>query len=672
MFRSLFRRQRPTAVRVQPLLESLEDRLVPTTRVVVPVGYPVDNVTDFASLAAALHAVGTQTGDTIQIDAGSEPGNVTLADFAITGVANLTIQGDPNQVLADIPQFTISDQVGLGPGWTFQNVNIGLVDAGSFAFAGCSLIGCTVVNESTTNPFAFSVQIVGSGNVVENTSFVNNANLGVANDTLVEVKEIGSSSANQIIGNTFEAVGPTAGLLAYDNSSGATVTDQVLDNTFIAYLSASVGTENLLSVGSAAGSISGLTIQNNSFVGAQNGPGPLVAIQVNATAQNVLIANNTINLTSTEAGTSGIQITGGTSGTSSTSATIADNNITTTDGAGLYIETGFTASNVVNADVQGNDFNNNVIGVFVLMNSTSTPLGGIDLGGGSQGSLGGNDFRSFTAPATSSSGAIVLAGPTPVAIQLVFANYNIFAPGATSVAYELIGPIYQDQVIVGAPLTGNAAFVQTLYEQLLKRTGNTNSPTDAGSWISYLNSNTMTPTQVVNGIEHAPEALQTLVNGLYLKIMHSPGTTAETAPYLSTLEGGGTVVQVIESMEANALTNAPFNSPAGFVESLYGELLGRVGSDAEIAGWVRQLQTQGSALVVSGIVTSLEFESDMVQQLYGFTVAPSFSVVSLLPPALHRTAAPPASQVNGWASAGLDMLALEADFLSTSEFFSNG
>ena len=78
--------------------------------------------------------------------------------------------------------------------------------------------------------------------------------------------------------------------------------------------------------------------------------------------------------------------------------------------------------------VQGNDFHNNVIGVRYIGNGGSSI--NTDLGGGALGSLGGNNFRGFTATGTANSAAMVLAGVGTGAV--LTARSNMFATPATA------------------------------------------------------------------------------------------------------------------------------------------------------------------------------------------------------------------------------------------------
>jgi hypothetical protein len=82
------------------------------------------------------------------------------------------------------------------------------------------------------------------------------------------------------------------------------------------------------------------------------------------------------------------------------------------------------------------------------------------------------------------------------------------------------------------PLTGNAAFVQTLYYDFLGRLGDVNNPNDAGAWVSLLNAGTLTPQQVATALSRSSEALGLVVDGVYLKILKRPADPP-AGPHLS-------------------------------------------------------------------------------------------------------------------------------------------
>ena len=165
------------------------------------------------------------------------------------------------------------------------------------------------------------------------------------------------------------------------NLSSATVTDKVQFNTFVAGAGATVFKFVLM----AAGDLTGLTISNNSFSSASG----TTSIAVTASAHNITISNNIINT----AGGSGVIFDP--DAVAVVSASVSNNLFRTGAGNGIQIVLA-DATPVFNLNIQGNDFHDNAIGVNVLATGAGA-LGGIDLGGGSRGSLGGNNFRSFTA-----------------------------------------------------------------------------------------------------------------------------------------------------------------------------------------------------------------------------------------------------------------------------------
>jgi hypothetical protein len=690
MFRSLFRRlarstpvtrSNPRRGSVRPQLEALEERalLTATIRTVVAVGLPADGVTKFNSLAAALHASGYQSGDIIQIEPGSSPGNVVNADLTAPGVTNLTIEGDPAVPLSTIPTFTVSDSTLIGyseSGITFAHVNIGLVNSGALDFfvaTQATITASTVTDYSSSAPQAISID--GPSSTLANSTIVNYANLSASADALVYVQPYSAGpNTNYITGNTFEAIGPTYNILQYNNgiSGTLTVNDQVANNTFIGNTGQSLSFPTMFSLtGSGTGQISGMTVSDNTFTDSDSDE---TAILLNFQSSGTQVLRNTINLTG--ASSYGIRVeAGSSSGVLFTGATIDNNQISTggatNGGQGMAFDAG-SSLNIFHVQVQGNDFHNNQIGVEFLSNSSGS-VEDVDLGGGNQGSIGGNDFRSFTAAATSSAGAIVVVGSGAPFSLAIPAQRNIFATGGNP--QTVVGDFVSNSnvsVDTSSNLTGNAAFVQTVYQDLFKRTGDTTSAADAGSWVNGLNGGTMTQASVVHGISYSAEALDFQVNALYLRLLGRTSDSGGLTADVNYLVGGGTMEQII----SNIATSPEFNSKAGanpnYVEALFVDVLGRTAGPGDVSGWAGQLGTIGETGVVNGILTSTEFRYDVAAQLYGAAPAPAASVASLLPLALHRPSQPPSSQVTGWANQGLAILTIENDFMSTSEFFMNG
>jgi hypothetical protein len=222
-------------------------------------------------------------------------------------------------------------------------------------------------------------------------------------------------------------------------------------------------------------------------------------------------------------------------------------------------------------------------------------------------------------------------------------------------------------------LTGNAAFVAALYRDLLHRHGDVTNPTDAGFWVNGLNAGTFSVATVAKDVSRSPEALGIVVDGLYRQLLGRASDPGGRTSFVSFLQGGGTVEQaiaaIVNSSEYQA-TNGMTDS--AFIQSLYTHLLGRTGTSAEVASWLAVLPTIGRAGVVSGFLSSGEYRTDEVDQLYGNPLAPVTSVTSSFPDLLHRASPPSATEVSGWVTSGLDILTIEALFAGSPEYFSLG
>jgi len=138
------------------------------------------------------------------------------------------------------------------------------------------------------------------------------------------------------------------------------------------------------------------SLTNNAATALGGGFG--IFLQGGNTSSSLTLSGNKVQ---TDTNGYGIDIENNSAATS-TVATIKGNTVTSGGkGTGLFLKggSGFQAL------VQANHFSSNLIGVSV--NGDGTTAGTVDLGGGSLGSTGGNDFKSFK-PATASSYAIGL------------------------------------------------------------------------------------------------------------------------------------------------------------------------------------------------------------------------------------------------------------------------
>jgi hypothetical protein len=642
------RRPAKTLRRARPHLEVLEERALLNNRFVVPLGAAIDNATTFANLQAALTTGGLATGNTIEIEPGSVPGTVVNANLtaAFNTSTTLTIQGNPALGLAGTPQFTISDAsiIAAGDTLNLNAASVGLIATGALTFSGnTNITGSILADINSTAPIPFT--LAGGNDNLVNSTVVND--IPVSN-VVLEVQTPATGSNNRISGNTFvnncDSTTNTNAQVAYFGGSGASVTDKVSGNSFVDI----AAHENNGFV--VEESVTGLVIQNNSFAGDMGG----AIVQFSSNPQHLQILGNTVNITG--AGPVGIALNGG--ATSTTTSVTVSNNVLNTAASGTGVNIGVNPG-TLNVSVQGNDFHNCKIGVNVFAGGSS--IAGIDLGGGSQGSVGGNNFRAFTAAATPSAGAIIISalGGT------IQAQRNLFAVANPQTVISATGGV----TVNATALSANAAFVDVLYEDFLKRPGDTTSANDAGGWVALLNGATP-PATVAGAIIRSAEALGLVVDGLYLKVLGRVSDPAGRAAFVSFLQNGGTLEQAVTGMMSSPEFNGLTGSDGGFVEALYLRVLGRNGSGSEVSGWLGMLPNLGRAGVANAFVKSSEFRTDVVQALYGTAMAATVSVASLVPNMLHRNASP--MEVNGWVNSAFDIDTIVLSFAVTGEFFNNG
>src|SRR5207245_4232715 len=87
-------------------------------------------------------------------------------------------------------------------------------------------------------------------------------------------------------------------------------------------------------------------------------------------------------------------------------------------------------------------------------------------------------------------------------------------------------------------LSANAAFVDVLYEDFLRRPGDTTNPNDAGAWVAQLQGG-VAPASVANAIARSPEALGVTVDALFLKLLGRGSDAGGRAAFVRFLPNGG-------------------------------------------------------------------------------------------------------------------------------------
>jgi hypothetical protein len=335
--------------RHRPVLETLEDRVTPST-------FLVTNVNDSGagSLRAAMLAVNHDTVN--QVD---------VIDFKIsgTGVHTINLQSEL-PVLTHPVNIDGTSQTGYAGtplialnGSTIAGGGDGLVlDARGYGHAfmgeiqGLQLTG-----------FNDGIQVIDSASSTSlNSQLLHNVvSLTSGGDGVQVLAGTGSTTA-QVANNTI-TVGNAGDALVLA-TAGASTSYAVTGNV----LTAKGGGDGIFTNG--AGSSNSLTYKGNTVK--TTGGGDALALYVSSTAPTkVSVVNNVL---STNSQATGLILSGGSH---------------------------------FQALVQGNNFHNDLRGVQVIGNGSTG--GVIDLGGGSLGSTGGNDFRSFTT-ATATSYAIGL------------------------------------------------------------------------------------------------------------------------------------------------------------------------------------------------------------------------------------------------------------------------
>src|SRR5262249_5919452 len=139
-------------------------------------------------------------------------------------------------------------------------------------------------------------------------------------------------------------------------------------------------------------------------------------------------------------------------------------------GAGVLLDKPNSAVTNQNVVLANNDLVENAIGVQISGDGSNNPtsLGNVDLGGGSLGSPGGNDFHGYNSTSNGRAAISTLNILSNSSI-VVRAENNLWS--SNPVLANVNDPAFGSAVDVSPTLEGNHAFVQRLYGDFLLRNG---------------------------------------------------------------------------------------------------------------------------------------------------------------------------------------------------------
>jgi hypothetical protein len=417
--------------RYRPGLEVLEDRMLPSTFVVSntndsganslraaillvnkDTANPGIDAIDFNIPGAGPHTINLKSAlpvvtHQVLVDGTSQPGFagtpiVVLNGAGVPGADGLTIRAT-----GSLPQFSATVKA-LKLNGFFDGIK--LSDSGSSTPANIHLI-----NNSITSAAGGDGMLLSAGSAVTAVQVTSNSITTTATGDGIAVFTAGTSTSFTFTSNTVHTSGGGDAIRVQGGGLSNTITfslnhifqtggDGIVvasgPNSTTAKFFNNTITVNGLGDGVtilSAGKSMIATLENNTVQ--CNGGGDGVRVSGNALTNDVTFMANHV-----FAKAAGDALTLALDPATKTMARVINNIFNTNSlGTGLTLQGGATFQ----AIVQGNGFGGNLVGVSVLGNGTTA--GNVDLGGGSLGSTGGNDFRNFT-HATDNSYAIGLFG----------------------------------------------------------------------------------------------------------------------------------------------------------------------------------------------------------------------------------------------------------------------
>ena len=145
-------------------------------------------------------------------------------------------------------------------------------------------------------------------------------------------------------------------------------------------------------------------------------------------------------------------------------------------------------------------------------------------------------------------------------------------------------PVVPAPFIKSSGSTANAFFAESLYRTVLGRTA---SPDEVGTWMVKMD-NGMTMSQVANGFVNSHEHRVDQVTSFYRSFLHRAADPF-SASWVNLLENGVSEQAVVRGILASQEYQAAHTDSNLYVRDLYLDVLGRQGSDSEVAAWESSL-----------------------------------------------------------------------------------
>jgi hypothetical protein len=651
-------RERPRRVRL--CIELLEERTLLSTLYVVPPGAPLD-ANHFSSYHDAYAAA--VSGDVIQVQHGAAIGSV---GGGVVGTRTASGQLNSTSITIDEPSIEAGELVTISGGGGAAETR--LVEQNTLDSAGRNTLtlnqplsnahdGTPAATVTTTGTLGLDktltlrgdigapAPIVSPLEVLSGTTgvFFRNVNSSSFKGLLLDAGSKQTHIVSSFLTRVSEAAGAGSqgnvldgnvitGFEALNGDVGGTTADIITNNVFTTN-----NTFSLSLINDNGAFIAGNRFNTSGF--------DIAAIEV-INSEQVFIQNNTIHLNNQNANSTGVLLLNSiVQPGPRVSATIADNSIVINYGRGVALIKNGTAPDSLAATLMGNEIEGD-IGVDIQGDGTNAGL--VNLGDGTPGSRGGNNFRVFDQSSAVDIQVYAISLHNTSATATVPARLNVwnsFLTQPIDVIQDGAHFFGTGVIDVGTTqLTANEAYVQTLYHDFLGRTG---SLSELDGWAALVTGLGGSPA-VATDIGRSPESLKRLVDGFYLKFLERAADPAGEAACINFLQHGGTEEQLITTFlgsqeYADHVKDTFGGADASFILSLYNNLLGRNTSEAEVAAWVAVLPSLGRAAVVKAFLGGAEYRSNAVGGFYlNF---------------LHETA--PADQLSAWVSSPFDLLTIE-------------